>query len=180
MYVTYIIIMKYDQECQRYIASKLSLSVEDCNIETIPEGSDPNIADPAAETSGEKLHKKVCKRMLSGVLVLITFPINAIFYVTIPSCKKRPHLFLVTFIIAAIWTAVLSYVMVWMITLIGYTVGIPDTVTAITFIAAGSSIPDAYASIQVSRKGQGAMAVANPIGSNIFDILIGEIVVFHV
>lgn len=66
--------------------------------------------------------------------------------------------------------------MVWMVTLIGYTVGIADTVTAIIFIAAGSSIPDAYVSIQVSRKGKDAMAVVNPIGSNIFDILIGEIV----
>lgn len=43
----------------------------------------------------------------------------------------------------------------------------------ITFIAAGTSIPDLITSVIVARQGHGDMAVSSSIGSNIFDILIG-------
>jgi len=43
----------------------------------------------------------------------------------------------------------------------------------ITFIAAGTSIPDLLTSVIVARQGHGDMAVSSSIGSNIFDILIG-------
>ena len=43
----------------------------------------------------------------------------------------------------------------------------------ITFLAAGTSVPDAMASVMVARQGQGDMAVSNTIGSNVFDICIG-------
>lgn len=52
-------------------------------------------------------------------------------------------------------------------------VGIPPVVVALTILAGGTSIPDMIASIVVARQGRGEMAVANAIGSNIFDILIG-------
>ena len=74
---------------------------------------------------------------------------------------------------SVLWTAIFSYIMVWMVTLIGFTFGIPDSVMGITFLAAGTSIPDAYASIHVARAGQADMAVSNSIGSNVFDILVG-------
>ena len=40
-------------------------------------------------------------------------------------------------------------------------------------LAAGTSVPDALASVSVARAGQGDMAVANAVGSNIFDIWLG-------
>jgi Ca2+/Na+ antiporter len=39
--------------------------------------------------------------------------------------------------------------------------------------SAGTSTPDALATIYVAREGQGTMAIANAFGSNIFDILFG-------
>lgn len=50
---------------------------------------------------------------------------------------------------------------------------LPCPPTGITFLAAGTSIPDAYASLLVSKQGQGDMAIANCFGSNVFDILVG-------
>lgn len=44
--------------------------------------------------------------------------------------------------------------MVWMVTIIGFTFGIPDSVMGITFLAAGSSIPDAMSSVLVVRQGK--------------------------
>ena len=45
--------------------------------------------------------------------------------------------FVVSFLISVVWICLYSYVMVWMITVIGFTLGIPDTVMGLTFIAAG-------------------------------------------
>lgn len=59
------------------------------------------------------------------------------------------------------------------VTIIGYTLGIPDVIMGITFLAAGTSVPDCIASLIVARQGLGDMAVSNTIGSNVFDILVG-------
>jgi Ca2+/Na+ antiporter len=75
-------------------------------------------------------------------------------------------------ILAILWISMYSYLMVWMITVIGFTLGIPDTVMGLTFIAAGVSVPDALSGIAVVREGHGDMAVSNALGSNVFDILI--------
>lgn len=44
--------------------------------------------------------------------------------------------------------------MVWMVTVIGYTFGISDSVMGITFLAAGNSVPDALSSVLVVRQGK--------------------------
>ena len=59
------------------------------------------------------------------------------------------------------------------VAVIGFTLGIPDSIMGITFLAAGTSVPDAMASVMVARQGQGDMAISNTIGSNVFDICIG-------
>merc|ERR1719316_1230100 len=41
------------------------------------------------------------------------------------------------------------------------------------FLAAGTSVPDALGSVAVAKQGEGDMAVANALGSNVFDILLG-------
>lgn len=88
------------------------------------------------------------------------------------------------------------------VAVIGFTFGIPDVIMGITFLAAGTSVPDCIASLLVARQGNltklcqniiqwwqreyiyinislslcsgmGDMAVSNSIGSNVFDILVG-------
>lgn len=44
---------------------------------------------------------------------------------------------------------------------------------AVTLVAAGTSIPDAYTSVVVVKEGMVDMGVSNIIGSNVFDLLIG-------
>ncbi len=53
-----------------------------------------------------------------------------------------------------VWLCLLTYLMVWMVTIIGFTFGIPDSVMGITFLAAGSSVPDALSSVLVVRQGR--------------------------
>nr|AKN21562.1 slc24a-1 [Schmidtea mediterranea] len=104
----------------------------------------------------------------------LCYPLRFFLCVSIPDCKERffRKWFWITFINSCIWIGMYSYIMIWMITVIGFTLGIPDSVMGLTFIAAGSSVPDAIASVLVVREGQGDMAVSNAVGSNVFDILI--------
>ena len=109
------------------------------------------------------------------MLWVLGFPIIVIFAFTIPNprqnCSKK--LFPVTFVMSLVYIGVLSYLLVWMVTVIGYTIGIPDIILGLIFLSAGSSVPDALGSIIVSRHRKGDMAVSNCIGSNVFDVLIG-------
>ena len=105
----------------------------------------------------------------------ISWPLLFLFFFTIPNCNnpRFSSWFLLTFLMSIIWITGFSYIMVWMICLTGFTFGIPDTVMGITFLAAGTSVPDTIASVLVARNGYGDMAVSNSIGSNVFDIFLG-------
>ncbi|CAL8270639.1 sodium/potassium/calcium exchanger 3 isoform X1 [Gadus morhua] len=106
---------------------------------------------------------------------LAMWPLCLLLFLTVPNCNKKPweKWFMVAFFTATVWIAGLSYIMVWMVTVIGYTLGIPDVIMGITFLAAGTSVPDCMASLIVARQGLGDMAISNSIGSNVFDILVG-------
>ena len=108
------------------------------------------------------------------ILFIVCFPLNLIIFYTIPNLKIQfwKRFYPLTFIVSLIWLILFSYVMVWMITVIGYTFRIPDTIMGLTFIALGASIPDCYSSLIVAKQGHGNMAISNAIGSNVFDILI--------
>ena len=49
---------------------------------------------------------------------------------------------------------------------------VPKTFLSVLILAAGTSIPDCFASISAARRGNASMAVSNALGSNVFDILI--------
>uniref|UniRef100_A0A6Q2Z9K8 Sodium/calcium exchanger membrane region domain-containing protein n=1 Tax=Esox lucius TaxID=8010 RepID=A0A6Q2Z9K8_ESOLU len=106
---------------------------------------------------------------------LLAWPLCLMLFFTVPNCAipRWERWFMVSFITSTLWIAAFSYIMVWMVTVIGYTLGIPDVIMGITFLAAGTSVPDCMASLIVARQGLGDMAVSNSIGSNVFDILIG-------
>ena len=79
----------------------------------------------------------------------------------------------VTFVGSVFWVGVSSYYMVRWAQVVGAVFGIPDAVMGLTFLAAGTSVPDLLTSVIVARQGEGDMAVSTSIGSNIFDILVG-------
>ena len=72
-----------------------------------------------------------------------------------PDCRKEAwaNCFVLTFLFAIAWISLYSYMMVWMITVIGFTLNVPDTVMGLTFIAAGVSVPDALSGVAVVKEG---------------------------
>ena len=54
---------------------------------------------------------------------------------------------------------------------IAHACGLSERVIGLTIVAAGTSLPELFASIQAARKGFTDIAIANVIGSNLFNIL---------
>ncbi|XP_067411911.1 sodium/potassium/calcium exchanger 5 isoform X2 [Emydura macquarii macquarii] len=110
---------------------------------------------------------------LKRILWVVSLPIITVLYLTTPDCRKRfwKNWFMVTFFMSAVWISAFTYVLVWMVTIVGDTLAIPETVMGLTLLAAGTSIPDTVASVLVARKGKGDMAMSNIVGSNVFDML---------
>uniref|UniRef100_H3DHA8 Solute carrier family 24 member 6a n=1 Tax=Tetraodon nigroviridis TaxID=99883 RepID=H3DHA8_TETNG len=106
---------------------------------------------------------------------LLSWPVSVLLHCTVPNCSlpQWERWYLLTFLTSTLWIALFSYLMVWMVTIISFTLGIPEVIMGITFLAAGTSVPDCMASLIVARQGMGDMAVSNSIGSNIFDVLLG-------
>ena len=111
---------------------------------------------------------------VSRVLWILALPVTCLFYVTIPDCRsdRWENWYLISFIVSVVWIILLSYVLVWMVSIIGFTLGIPDVIMGLTFLAAGCSVPDGISSLIVARQGDGAMAVSNAVGSNVFETLL--------
>jgi len=106
---------------------------------------------------------------------ILSLPWYAAFTISIPDCRKPKwqKWYLVSFIMSIAWIGLISYWMVDWCARIGCILNIPSLIMGVTVLAAGTSIPDALSSIVVARQGMGDMAVANAIGSNVFDIWMG-------
>ena len=106
---------------------------------------------------------------------VVKFPIVTIFKYTIPNCKEpkwKEHYWF-TFVAAIVWIGILAYYMVEWAQHCSCVMQIPSIIIGLTVLAAGTSLPDTLSSVVVARKGLGDMAVANAIGSNVFNVLFG-------
>ncbi|KAJ7345117.1 hypothetical protein JRQ81_001067 [Phrynocephalus forsythii] len=164
----------------RIIINERQRLIQSSNGKLIQNGKHGNIENGAIHMGNqEEEHEHVNlspfslpEGKMEKVKWLLTWPLIFILFFTVPNCSKPrwENFFMLTFILSTLWIALFSYVMV---TVIGYTLGIPDVIMGITFLAAGTSVPDCMASLIVARQGLGDMAVSNTIGSNVFDILVG-------
>jgi len=110
------------------------------------------------------------------VLEVLSAPWTFAFKCTIPNCEGDDvwkHMHWITFINSCLWIGIISWLLVFCASNFGCLVGLDPIVMGVTFLAAGTSVPDAISSIVVAKEGKGGMAVANAIGSNVFDICLG-------
>lgn len=109
---------------------------------------------------------------VSLFMFIFRWPITFLLWATIPDCRKHPRFRLLTFMLSIVWIALTSYLVAFLITIVGDTLNIPDSVMGLTILAAGMSVPEAVSSVIVTNQGHGAMGISNSIGSNTFDILL--------
>jgi len=104
------------------------------------------------------------------VINFVTFPFRWILSL-IPDAQEKPQWTVPVFILSL---AIIGYACYWMViaaeALAGH-YGIAPAIIALTILAGGSSVPEMISSAIVARQGRGDMAIANAVGSNIFDIL---------
>ena len=84
-------------------------------------------------------------------------------------CKGYACFFVALTLIGAVTFVVGEYA-----TLFGCTLGVPDPITAITFVALGTSLPDTFASMAAAKAEKYAdSAVGNVTGSNSVNVFLG-------
>lgn len=115
------------------------------------------------------------KSKFEAFCAVLMFPINFVLAITIPDCRKIgwDKYCGLTFLMSIVWIGGFSVVLVQGIESLGYRFNIPTFIMALTFLAAGTSVPDLLSSVVVARQGKGDMAVSSSIGSNIFDVTVG-------
>jgi K+-dependent Na+/Ca+ exchanger-like protein len=100
-----------------------------------------------------------------------TWPIRFCLHYTIPNPIRYKKWYVVSFIMCMIWIAATSYMVFWMVVLVGDTFGIPDPIMGLTFLAFGGCMPEAISAVIVARKGSGQMGVSNALGANCLAIV---------
>ncbi|XP_037036754.1 sodium/potassium/calcium exchanger 3 isoform X3 [Bradysia coprophila] len=165
-----------DEGEEDVVEAELSKTTDNkAEVISVPEAPPKEIAEVDIIPKGYSLirfpKEKSCFRK---IMWFVIWPIHFLFMLTIPDCE-RPRLknwFPITFLMCIVWIGSLSYLVAWMITILGDTLKIPDSVMGITFLAAGTSVPEAVSSVIVAKQGHGSMGISNSIGSNTFDILL--------
>ena len=192
MYLLYLVVMYFNNNLKTCFERIINIGHCDADVERNSEGGDEkksllkynadirgriNPSDSGVVqifTEIDDSPFSMPQGFVSRVLWILALPIMCLFYVTIPDCRsdRWEKWYLVSFFVSVVWIILLSYVLVWMVSIIGFTLGIPDVIMGLTFLAAGCSVPDGISSLIVARQGDGAMAVSNTVGSNVFDILL--------
>ncbi|XP_037934795.1 sodium/potassium/calcium exchanger 4-like [Teleopsis dalmanni] len=101
-----------------------------------------------------------------------TFPIKFLLKFIIPNPITYRKLYPLSFIMCIIAIGANAYMIVWMLTVFGVTVGIDDTIMGMTFLAAGSTMPEAVSSLISLRNGENGIGVSNSLGANSLAILL--------
>jgi len=133
--------------------------------------------DEEAKTICENLSPPKEATCFDIIKYIFLFPIVSTLTLSVPDVRRpgmaKGYWCYFSFIMAIAWIGVYSYFMVGWAGTIGNTLGIDSFIMGLTFLAAGTSVPDLLSSVIVARMGEGDMAVSSSIGSNIFDILVG-------
>lgn len=89
------------------------------------------------------------------------------------SAKPRTLLMeLVLLVIGAALIAVGADLLVKHGTIIAQTLGVPETVIALTFVALGTSLPELVTTITSLKKGHASLGIGNVIGANVFNLVL--------
>uniref|UniRef100_A0A224XB83 Putative k+-dependent ca2+/na+ exchanger nckx1 n=1 Tax=Panstrongylus lignarius TaxID=156445 RepID=A0A224XB83_9HEMI len=101
-----------------------------------------------------------------------SWPVALALHLTVPDCRTKRSRYPFTFIMCVFWIGASSYMVSWMMTIVGDTLGISDSVMGLTLVAIGGSMPEASTSIINARLGIGSMTISNALGGNTLDILL--------
>eukprot|EP00924_Labyrinthula_sp_SR-Ha-C_P014775 maker-scaffold_43-snap-gene-1.22-mRNA-1 protein AED:0.01 eAED:0.01 QI:114/1/1/1/1/1/3/81/645 len=130
------------------------------------------------------------KLWLRRFYFLLVFPINLLYRFTVPDSRydlfkedkeidqvlvtdHRAKSYYAEFAVCIIYLGVICQGLVFCAAKIGCVAGISPSTMGLTFLAVGTSLPDCLTGIHLALMKEGDASVADALGSNIFDILLG-------
>ncbi|XP_074650458.1 sodium/potassium/calcium exchanger 2-like [Tubulanus polymorphus] len=140
-----------------------------------PDDDNKSTKEEMLEEEEEPLDLSWPKSHRKRFTYILLAPIIFLLWAVLPDVRRpeKRKYFPMTFLGSIMWIAVFTFMMTWWADTTGNAIGIPPQVMGVTFLAAGTSIPDLITSVIVAKKGFGDMAVSSSVGSNIFDITVG-------
>lgn len=136
-------------------------------------GGDEDEGDP--DNYFERFEFPADDSTLDKIYWIACLPFAVAFSCTVPDCSKTKaqHLYVVSFVMSIGWIMALCVGMVSTCTYVGCILNVRPVVMGVCVLAVGTSVPDAIGSMIVAKNGEADMAIANAVGSNVFDILLG-------
>ena len=80
---------------------------------------------------------------------------------------------LVSFVMSIVWVYMLANIIVDSLVLFGMLTGINTAILGLTVLSWGNSVGDAIASMSISKKGFGEMAVTGCVAGPVFNLMLG-------
>lgn len=137
-------------------------------------------AEEEDEDEGPVLHRfEVPDGVGDKILFALNVPFLVVFTLFIPDCqhsfftKKFKKIYWVTFTMSIVFIALLCHFMVEYALVFACVMDWNPLIIGLLVLSVGTSIPDAIGSMIAAKNGEADMAVANAVGSNVFDILLG-------
>ncbi|GFG35535.1 hypothetical protein Cfor_08271, partial [Coptotermes formosanus] len=117
--------------------------------------SDDTVKSPVRKQKAGRLVCPPVGGLLQQVWTIFSWPVSLLVFISIPDCRKNHFrkFYPLTFIMCIVWIGTASYLNAWMMSIIGDTFGVPDSVMGLTLLAAGGSLPEACSSVIMARKG---------------------------
>ncbi|ALC49669.1 CG17167, partial [Drosophila busckii] len=103
---------------------------------------------------------------------IFVLPLKLMLRVIIPHPMRHRKLYPLSFIMCIITIGANAYLIVWMLTAFGVAIHVPTIVMGLTFLAAGSTMPEAVSSLISLRNGENGIGVSNSLGANSLAILL--------
>jgi solute carrier family 8 (sodium/calcium exchanger) len=147
------------------VAALMKLQLEKLSVST---GSWAEQFDEAMSISGEEGESP---STMDCVMHICTFGWKVLFAIVPPTCYKDGW---VTFFVALAFVGLLTAFVADIAGVFGCLLGLQDSITAITFVALGTSLPDTFASKTAAVNDEYADAsVGNVTGSNSVNVFLG-------
>ncbi|CAM9305447.1 unnamed protein product [Chrysoparadoxa australica] len=149
----------------------------------------PGMEESTAQDNGEKINRRVSIEVMPAeiklilpegfidrALFLLGVPFIFMFAMTIPDCTTPggEKYYVLTFVMSILWIGAICHYMVEFAVHMACILSISPVIVGVLVLAVGTSVPDAIGSMIAARNGEAGMAIANAVGSNVFDILLGE------
>lgn len=125
------------------------------SAEATRSATDPEVALAEVPVKAQKnLWSVPTHSVWATIWWLYTWPIRVITTCLIPNPKTVRRLYPLAFVMCIVFIGVNSYLIFWMIVVVGDTFGIPEVVMGLTILCWGSCLPEAIACVIIIRQGR--------------------------